>query len=313
MCAVLRDEMVDVASRVWMRCSWMRRVWWLVLVLVVSGCSGVGRADAVRSGDQGTAHQQVAAVVEAAHVGATGRFQIGIEFGVAGRQVLEATTLGAFDHNAGALEMVIDLDAMVGALPPGSGPLPPGFGGDMVVRIIGSEAFVHVGPDDRNWVSMPVDPEEVTESFGVYMPEQFLALLEQVGSDVSSEIELGGDGEPTVRYSGWIDSVALGALTGGDAVRLATVASAVPSQLRDRVVRFDLWVGADGVPRRLLIELDLDTVAAAARDLDGTSAGIDRLIMRFVVEWFDLGADISIEPPAPHLVTEGVPGGGLRW
>jgi hypothetical protein len=286
----------------------------LVLVLVVSGCSGVGRAGAVRSAaDQQPAHEQVAAAVEAARAGATGRFQIGIQLGVAGRQVVEASTFGTFDRDVGALEMVIDLDAMVGALPPGSGPLPPEFGGDMVVRIVGSEAFVHVGPDDRNWVRMPVDPEEVTASFGVYVPEQFLALLEQVGSDVSSEIEMGGDGGPTVRYSGWIDSVALGALTGGDAARLATVASAVPSQLRDRVVRFDLWVGADGVPRRLLIELDLDTVAAATRELDGTSAGIDRLVMRFVVDWFDLGADISIEAPAPHLVTEGVPGGGLRW
>src|SRR5690606_3581687 len=90
------------------------------------------------------------------------------------------------------------------------------------------------------------------------------------------------------RYSGHIAVDAVAA--DGDA--LGRAGTALPPELADTFLRFDAWVG-DGVVRRMLVELDVQGMAAAV----GEQVPDDLVVLRFTVEWFDLGEPVSIEAP----------------
>jgi hypothetical protein len=64
-------------------------------------------------------------------------------------------------------------------------------------------------------------------------------------------------------------------------------------QLGDAEMPVDVWVDADGLPRRLQIDLG---GMVAAMGLDGGSAVM-------TIEFFDYGVPVDIEVPSPDEVT----------
>lgn len=229
-----------------------------------------------------------------------GRFRSRSEVGAEGYGVVEAVVNGEFDEAAGAFEARLDLDHLLATSPPGvlTGPV---VGGEFVIR--GAAGLVFVKVDDRGWILMPGTVDELLASAGVVRPDAMLDLLDSAGDKITEFRGDRIDGEAVVRYSGWLPAEVFDGIPGwggvgamGSAPALQEIAGVHASELLDRMIRFDVWVDLDGAVRRLLIEADLDALADVARRVDGTDAGIDRLRMRYVVDWFDLGL-ATIEPP----------------
>lgn len=272
----------------------------LVLVVLV-GC--VEPPTTARSEESTTGEVDPAVVAAVADQRPrNGRFRSTTETGVVGQVVVETVVTGAFDEEAGAFEASIDLDRMLATASPGmlTGEVPV-EGGELVIR--GAADLVFVKADDRGWILLPGTVDEVLQSAGVVRPDALLDLLDAVADSV---VEAPGeriDGEFTTRYSGWIPTSAFDDLmidgAGGDVALgpLVGVADAVESyELLDRLIRFDVWVDAEGRARRLVLEADLEAITEVALRIDGHADGIDRLRLRHEVDWFDLGL-VSIEPP----------------
>lgn len=230
-----------------------------------------------------------------------GRFRAVSEAGVVGYGVVETVVTGAFDEEAEAFEASIDLERLMASAPPGVLASQPPVDGELVIR--GVAGLVFVKADERGWILLPGSIDEILESAGLVRPDAMLNLLDSASDGV---VEVPGewiDGEITTRYSGWLPAGALdglggvGALSSVGADPLSGLGGVVtPSELFDRMIRFDVWVDREGQARRLVIEADLESLAEVARRVDGTDQGIDQLRLRYEVDWYDLGT-VTIEPP----------------
>jgi hypothetical protein len=235
----------------------------------------------------------------------SGRFTMRIEQGIVGVAELDTVVEGAFDRRAGASELVIDMDEVAAAQPGGQARARRADAPDrLVIRRVEGAVFVRLGALEREWVVIPPAPAgsvhaaEVVEVADAYDPARLLDVLERASVEVTRRPGGEVDGAGTTLYSGWIRGNRSGDLSTSDGANLEILAGVAPAELADRLFRFDVWVGeADGRPRRLVVEWDLDTLAELAVRIDGTAEGIDRLRFRYVVHWFDLGSPIDIVPP----------------
>lgn len=275
----------------------------VVAMGLLAGCSGPPAVGAPEPADSALVMTAARSVRQLD----TGRYSIEVSMGLdaPGQRVVRTTMNGGFDRERGASEVSVDLAPLVDSLSVNAGFVAPAeLGDELRIRVVDGGVYVHAEDAEANWVLMAVEPEDAAEAFGIYQPEQFADLLEHVGTAVTRTTGGMIDGVQTVRYQGWIDAVAMERLRGGDASRLAVVVAAAPPGLADRMVRFDLWVGDDGVPRRLVIELDADTVASVDGGTPEARERAGRVVMRIAIEWFAIGAPIEIEAPPPHQVTD---------
>jgi hypothetical protein len=240
--------------------------------------------------------------------GDTGRFTMRIRRGVVGVTELDATLRGSFDNRVPASELVIDLVAMAAPVRhDGGDEWPPGSFSELTVRRVGEHLFVHTGREPLPWVVFGdgADPLGAREMAATHDPARLLSLLQQWSAEVVAADGGTHDGVDTIRYSGWLVGAAIAELDrdGGAAGRYTAIGGVGSDELLDRLFRFDVWAGVDdGVPRRLVVEWDLEVLAELAWRLDGSDHGIDRLIHRTEVDWFDIGRPITIEAPPRELV-----------
>ena len=240
--------------------------------------------------------------------GETGRFTLRVQRGLVGEFELDVTFEGAFDTAVPASELLVDLYAMAEpARVVGSVEWTPGAPTELIVRQVAGQLFVHTGIGPLPWVEFPggADPLGVLELASAHDPARLVEVLRRPAVDVDTFEGGGLDGIDTVRHSGWVAGSAVADLDLDpelSASRYTAIGGLSADSVLDRMLRFDLWVGADGVPRRLVVEWDLDALAEVARRLDGTDDGIDRLRYRTEVEWFEVGRPVAIVVPPRHLV-----------
>ena len=285
-------------------------------LLVAGACSspsGSGRStgsdSAGGSGRWAATRGDVVEMADVAAPGASGRFRMGITMGAEGVMALETTLVGEYD-GSGASEVVLDLGPLVEVVDPAMvAQLPEGAGDALVIRTVGTDVYVHTGAVDREWVLSPIEGHDLIAEIGLPSPDDLVSAVESAGVDVA--VADGGtiDGVAARRYSGWIDGSSLGVLSpGARQGGLDELAAAYPAGLFDRIVRFDLWVGDDGLPRRLVVEYDHDSMLEIAERIDGPQGEVELPLMRFEVEWYDLGASIHVDAPPRDQISVVAPG-----
>lgn len=236
----------------------------------------------------------------------SGRFELEVTMGSPSTVVTTTRVRGAFDHEAGNSEIQIELRDLVDQLPSDAGVvLPDEIADDLIVRVVDGLAYVRVGTPDRDWVVNPVASEDGVSELDVYRPDRLVDLVDAAAHDVTVSDGEVVDGVATRRHSGWLAGSGLGGLSlDGSPSGIAAMAAAHPPGLFDRVVRFDLWVGDDGSPRRLVVELDRDGMIEVAERIEGPQAPDGPVpVMRWQVEWFDVGQPVSLEAPPPEQVS----------
>ncbi len=302
------------------------------LLIAISACVGspersaggaAGAAEAAEAVAQQTGPADLDVGQVASQPQGSGRFRVRSEAGIEGDSVIESVVVGAFDEGTGSFEAALDLKRLLasaqGSVLDG---VPPGLGDELVVRA--ASGLVFVKADARGWILLPGSLDDVLVDAGIVRPDALLDLLNHVGAGV---VAVDGDvieGDTTTLYSGWLDPDALAGMgTPGEATAAGAGSglgpltgidgSAVPSDVLDRLVRFDVWIDGRGRARRLVVELDRDAVAEIARRVDGTDAGIAQLRLRHEVEWFDLDSGVTIEAPPRSevsVIDVGALGGG---
>lgn len=233
----------------------------------------------------------------------TGRFQMTVAYGVEGAFHTEIDVWGAFDHGAGSAEFGMHLDPLVGQLAEwGMADVPHDVPSDFVVRIVDGEVYLsgEVG-EGATWVAVPVDSAEAPVDLGVVQPDELLMLVAAAAHEVDAADGPVLDGTPTRHYTGWLGVEAFDAVsTQGSNGTVGELMVGVPPGLFDRLMRFDAWVGDDGVARRLLIELDHEGMLDMAEVVDGyRDASAPRVTIRYEVEWFDVDQAVDISAPDP--------------
>lgn len=201
---------------------------------------------------------------------------------------------GWFDRDDDAIEVVVDMGAILDGLPPGLvGDLPPEMYDDMTVLVLGDTAYVKMASAPM-WDTLRLGSGEVSEVAGVALPG---ALLDQVVAHALDVTEADG-GQGTTVYSGW-----LAASLFDDVAAVSTfdaIAGAGSRDLMERLVRFDLVVDEDGWARRLVVELDSEAARRLGEQVDGPGQGQEasEVILSWSVEWSDLGSAVTIDEPA---------------
>jgi hypothetical protein len=223
----------------------------------------------------------------------TGRFEITLALGAGGPGAVAVS--GSFDRDAGQAAVDVDLGGVLGGLAasvPGSDqPLQAVVDGTAVyLRVPGLEPLTGTS----GWVSADVAALAGLDTTGLLGPGggDPTAVLEMLRG-VSDDLETVGTeevrGVATTRYHATLD---LGAALDGAAPGILGEMEAAFSDQLDAVrsVPIDVWVGEDGIPRRLVLSLAVDDPAG------------EEMTSTMTVELFDLGEPVVIEvPPADEV------------
>lgn len=281
--------------------------------------SGGGEADAGSddSGDSSSTESSSAPVTDVtrARLGdrvlvsnlqaTTGRFESRIS--VVADEVpdgIELVITGAFDGANNASEITLDLGAVAIAAAEQEGtdlgPMAAMFEEPLVVRTIGPTSYLSWGffslltGGQGTWIEAEADEAgDITSSFGGTgngSPVDLLSALEDANAEIT---EIGSEevrGVTTTHLRALIDIAAFEAsLTDDERATLERDLGDVPIE----AFPIDFWIDGDGMVRRY--SMDLSQVAQADEDVDQAT---------FVFEFFDYGADVTIEaPPADQIVS----------
>ena len=217
---------------------------------------------------------------------------------------LELTFTGAFDPANDASEIQMDLGAvaLAAAAQEGTdlGPMAALFEEPMIVRTIGTRSFVSWGlfslltGTEDTWLETEADEAgDITSSFGGTgngSPVDVLAALEAANAEIT---ELGTD---DVRGVSTTHILAVGDLAELDETLTDDERATLERDLGDLQTSefpMEFWIDDDGLIRRYAIDLS----GLAQSESEFEQAGL-------VFEFYDYGADISIEmPPADQIIS----------
>ncbi len=217
---------------------------------------------------------------------------------------LELVFTGEYDTANQASEVSLDLGeiAMAAATGEGAdlGPFAAMFEEPMVVRTIGNRSYVSWGllsmlsGGQGTWIEAEADDaDQITSTFGAGptgSPTEFLAALEEANADVT---EIGTEdvrGVSTTHVRALVDLAELDELVSAE--DRETLEQDL-GNLAGSDFPIDFWIDDDGLIRRYSMELD-----QGAAGTDGPSGAT------LVFEFFDYGADISIDvPPADQIIS----------
>jgi hypothetical protein len=284
------------------------------LVLGLSACAdgaddGQGAAVADR-GAEPVDVELIASAVDDVTAASTGRFVMTLAYeGVPGLDGAVITGEGEYDYGSSASRVAIDLGS-VGPGPDGGGTAPSD--GSIETVTIGTTAYVGAGPlarflpADAAWIRLDLAELAGESSLDGLQPDSFgpapgmdpRSSLEQLQAvaDVTEVGRADVRGVPTRHLAGelrlgdvaaQLDAPArdsLSGLYGGDLEALADV-----------TVPIEVYVDAQGLIRRVHQRLEFDELAPV---LDGAEPGeLDGAVMEFTIDYFDFGADITVEAP----------------
>lgn len=269
----------------------------IVPLLTTAACATPAEDASVEVRASAEATMTLQAVPEMVAEAGTASFETVLAMSVNGESV-ELTADGAFDSANERMAMEIDTGAMFGGLAAGLGlEMPKGFGEPMQVVTDGTTVYLRApmlsGADE--WVSAA--PEDVGAGSdalgfgaGTYDPSAYLAVLR----GVTGEPEVVGTedvrGVPTTHYEATVDlRDAMASSPEGQRDLLQEVLG----QLGDGSLTLEAWVDAEGLPRRLAMDMG-DMVSWLG--LGGDTGVV------MTMELFDYGQPVAIQVPSPDEV-----------
>lgn len=230
----------------------------------------------------GSATEAVAAAGVAAQEAGSGAFTLTTDT-VAGDVTSSSTGEGVFDSEAGVSQVEVTTEV------PGSDPV------TLTVRQLGDRTFIggFPGVPAEQWVeATPKDLGLGSGGLDTSDPSQQLALLEQVGEDVEETGPTELDGVPATGYRGSVDLAAALEASGADGGPAAQQLEALGATS----LPFELYVGEDGLPLRVVTTLDTEVQGTA---LTATST----------VDYTGWGQDVAVEEPTDTVPLDAVAGG----
>lgn len=217
---------------------------------------------------------------------------------------LELVFTGSYDTANQASEVSLDLGAVAIAAAEAEGadigPFASMFEEPMIVRTVGNRSYVSwslltlLTGGQGTWLETEAeDADQITNTFGAGptgSPADFLAALEEANADIT---EIGTEdvrGVSTTHLRAIVDLAELNAAISDE--ERATLERDL-GDLDVAAFPIDFWVGDDGLIRRYSMNID-----------QAADAGEGPSNATVVFEFFDYGADISIEaPPADEVIS----------
>lgn len=217
---------------------------------------------------------------------------------------LELVFTGEYDTATQSSEISLDIGAIAMAASEAGGtdlgPFASMFDEPMVVRTVGNRSFVSwsllslLSGGQGTWIEGEAgDSDQITQAFGAGpagSPTEFLSALEDANADIT---EVGTEdvrGVSTTHIRALVDLAELDAAVGEE--ERETLERDL-GELAGSEFPIDFWIDDDGLIRRYSMDLD-----------QSNSGGEGPTGATVVFEFFDYGADISIEvPPADEIVS----------
>ena len=250
------------------------------------------------------------ATVEASTARFEGRLSVTAAPGSEPDGSFELTLSGAYDLNADATDIEIDLSGLTGALgaeatPAEADMMASMFAEPVQLRTIGETAWVRWGlltsmfgatteGGGTAWIETEVsEAASMTGEFGVDSPESPTDLLELLSELDATVAEVGREtvrGVETTHYLATIDlEAASSTLTPEERAELeAELPDGISGELP-----VDIWIDDNDLVRRLVVELE-DLEAMGLEDA-GEAGAFGSVLIEF--EIFDVGEPIDISPP----------------
>lgn len=219
-------------------------------------------------------------------------------------EAVELVFTGAYDTANQSSEISLDIGAIAAAAAQAEGadmgPFAAMFEEPMIVRTIGTRSFVSwsllslLSGGQGTWIESEAgDADQITSAFGAGptgSPADFLDALEEANADIT---EIGTEdvrGVSTTHTRAIVDLAELDAAISDE--ERETLERDL-GQLDSAAFPIDFWIDDDGLIRRYSMDLD---------QAGGDEAGPSQASVVF--EFFDYGADISIDvPPADEIIS----------
>jgi hypothetical protein len=238
------------------------------------------------------------AAPEAADAAGTARFEL--TFAISDPEFGEVAFggTGAYDTDAGRMEMELDLGAMLAGLAPDTEGMPEGIDEPVEILIDGTTTYVRIPflealTGEAGWLSASAEDLGPAEDLlglgaGSTDPSQVLEALRGVADDVEVAGEDEVRGVPTTRYTATVDLAA--AVAEVPEAQRAQVEEQLEALDGDGTVPVEVWLDGDGLVRRMAMDL-----AGVVPGGTGTAT--------MTMELFDYGEPVDIEIPSADEVT----------
>jgi hypothetical protein len=285
------------------------------LAVLVSACGGSKSAETVTVAP--TAAAMRAAATATADKG-TSHLEFTMSMSSLGRDVTMKGT-GATDPANHRAVLTFDMKDLLKSLPQDA-PIPPGLEDEldepMTMMIDGTVMYMHfplltgVVSRGKQWLKIDVahsnselgsilDAGEGTGPLGSDPSSmlQFLQGANKVTAVGREEVR----GEQTTHFAGsytFEDAIAAAPESVRDKIEKAFDGLHVPDSARDADIPFDVWIGDDGLVRRL--SMDIDASQFAPSD-DSSPGAVD---MKMTMEFFDFGKRVEFDLPSDDEVTD---------
>jgi hypothetical protein len=278
----------------------------------LAACSSGGQ-DVVRSGAGGAvaAADPAEALKQAAQKTTdAGTAKVAMTFGVTGVPGLGDTTFsidGALDSTTGRSAFTMDLSKLTAALPPsqqagvgailGNGNIQIVTDGGDVYMQLGGLATLLGATTGQTWIKVPVG-SDAASAVGAPLGDgtEILKLLDQAGgvTTVGTEQVRGVD---TTHYQGTLDlASALAEASADQRSKAESELGKVGIDPSTATVPVDVWIGSDGLVRRVMIGVD-GLKATTASSTGATSGNV-------TMEFYDFGQPVNITvPPADQVLS----------
>lgn len=265
---------------------------------LVGACGGQSKdpGAAATSGDAESLRDLVLASASKVAEEKTASFEASFAL-LPGEQRFSAT--GAIDSARSLLSMSIDLGSFLGGAAPGGGKA------EMILdgKAFYMRGFLPLGGDQgAQWIRIDLeqlsgksglDLSGILEQFKSLDPKSQLGMLAGVADDVK---EVGTEevrGVKTRHLKASVDlERALAEMPPAFKATASPLGKAGVSALP-----VELWVDAEGLPRRLSVDIDLSKLSGA--DAPAGSSGSSPTSMSLKVEFFDFGEAVRVEVPGP--------------
>lgn len=271
------------------------------LLLTSLACANESDEATVLTGDAAVAALRSAP--DAAAEAGSGRFEMTMSFDTPDG-AFEITATGAYAGDQMSMEM--DLGSAMADMAAASGEtVPEGLDEPMRIVVDGTRSYMRFPMLDAltgesGWLS--VTPEDMGMASGALGlgagaddPAQLLETLRGVADDVTVTGEKEIRGVATTGYHGTIDlDRALAEMPADQRAAAAPLLEQLDGSLGEMPV--DVWIDADGLARRM--QMNMDGLMAKAM---GEAAGGGRASV--TIDFFDYGADIEVEVPDASEVT----------
>jgi len=268
------------------------------LLLVATSCASEADNGAVEVRTGAAATQALQAAPDAVTEAGTASMEMVMEMAIEGRAI-EMRATGAMDAEAQQMTMELDMGAMFRGLAEQTGEsLPEGLDEPMRVVADGTTMYVQMPflsalGAPSGWLSM--DLEELgmgADTLGAYDLRGTLETLrgatgepEVVGTEEVRGVE-------TTHYRVTVD-LAQALEEAPESARAALEQMGGAAGLEGAEMVVDIWIDADGLPRRQ--SMDMGSMFGAM--------GMGAASATMTIEYFDFGEPVDIEVPAPEEVT----------